>query len=139
MAHLYRECRAVFWAQWERRRLRDVRCWFIRHGLLLDNKQRGPQPARSRLHTHPRGIVSKRRDARYRSGREKLTRAEDQEPGLRAAMKGDPPRLTWRNVSTHNLRDPLVARILREPNGNHDWRSSVFAICPAIPGADERR
>ena len=50
-------------------------------------------------------------------------------------------RLAWRNVSTHNLRDfegydgeRLVARILQEPNGNHDWRWSVFAICPAIPG-----
>ena len=56
-------------------------------------------------------------------------------------MTGEPPRLTWRNVSTHNLRDfegydgeRLVARILQEPNGNHDWRWSVFAICPAIPG-----
>ena len=24
--------------------------------------------------------------------------------------------------------------ILEEPNGNHDWRWSVLAICPAIPG-----
>ena len=56
-------------------------------------------------------------------------------------MTDEPPRLTWRNVSTHNLRDfegydgeRLVARTLQEPNGNHDWRWSVFAICPAIPG-----
>jgi hypothetical protein len=53
----------------------------------------------------------------------------------------EPPRLTSRNVSTNNLRDfegydgeRLVARILQKPNGNHDWRRSVFAICPAIPG-----
>ena len=56
-------------------------------------------------------------------------------------MTDEPPRLTWRNVSTHNLRDfegydgeRLVARILQEPNGHGDWRWSVFAICPAIPG-----
>ena len=67
--------------------------------------------------------------------------AQDQEPGLRAAVRDEPPRLTWRNVSTHNLRDfegcddeRLVARILQEPNGNHDWRWSVFAVCPAILG-----
>ena len=27
-----------------------------------------------------------------------------------------------------------MARILQEPNGNHDWRWGVFAIFPAIPG-----
>ena len=56
-------------------------------------------------------------------------------------MTDEPPRLTWRNVSTHNLRDfegydgeRLVARILQEPNGNHDGGWSVFAVCPAILG-----
>jgi hypothetical protein len=56
-------------------------------------------------------------------------------------MINKPPRISWRNVSTHNLPDfegydgeRLVARILQEPNGNHDRRWGVFAICPAIPG-----
>jgi hypothetical protein len=56
-------------------------------------------------------------------------------------MTHEPPRLTWRNVSTHNLRDfegydegRCVARIIQEPYGNRDWLWSVFAICPAIPG-----
>jgi hypothetical protein len=51
------------------------------------------------------------------------------------------PPLIWRNVSTPNLRDFIgydgerqVARIYQVPHGKREWRWSVFAICPAIPG-----
>ena len=48
--------------------------------------------------------------------------------------------LTWRNVSTPNLRDFLgydgeraVARIYQVSHGDHQWRWSVYAVEPARP------
>jgi hypothetical protein len=53
----------------------------------------------------------------------------------------EPPPLTWRNVSTPNLRDFIssdrgreVARIYQTPHRPEEWRWSVYAICPAVPG-----
>jgi hypothetical protein len=49
--------------------------------------------------------------------------------------------LSWRNVSTPNLRDFLgydgdrdVARIYQTANVSNDWTWSVYAIVPARPG-----
>ena len=53
--------------------------------------------------------------------------------------------LTWRNVSTPNLRDFLgcdgdrdVARIYQSPNVPDERTWSVYAIVPARPGINAR-
>jgi hypothetical protein len=61
-------------------------------------------------------------------------------------MSKQPPPLTWRNVSTPNLRDFIgydgersLASIYQRAHGNREWFWSVFAVCPAIPGVTSRR
>ena len=56
------------------------------------------------------------------------------EPPPWTAMRGGVTQCQHQQPTDFEIGERLVARILQEPNGNHDWRWSVFAICPAIPG-----